>query len=126
MPTPGAATKTLPWPKFENEASPSKLSVAETPIAPGCAAQMIPFATPASDPDPLELRTFTGMIGDETATPLTPTPLFVEAAAMPATCVPWPWSSKAKLEAQFVVHQSEQSAPRSVLTFAERSAWPEL
>ena len=39
------------------------------------------------------LSTLTGMILTLGAMPAMPCPLFIAAAMMPATCVPWPWSS---------------------------------
>src|SRR5437762_2337810 len=78
----------------------------------------MPLATDAYEPLPVESRTLTGMIGDENATPATPTPLFVAAPTMPATCVPWPLSSAAELATQVPVRQF---APDEVWTRPLRS-----
>ncbi len=53
------------------------------------------------------------MSGDEKPTPATPTPLLVEAPAMPETCVPCPLSSAA-LPAKQVPVMPVQSAPELV------------
>jgi hypothetical protein len=62
------------------------------------------------------------MIGDEKAVPATPPALFVEAAAIPATCVPWPLSSPAALAVQVLV-ELMQFAPALVNTRAPKSGW---
>ena len=56
-------------------------------------AQSMPAATAAYEPDPPESSTLTGRILEASATPAIPVPLFVFAAAIPATWVPWSLSS---------------------------------
>ena len=84
-------------------------------LAPFWTAHAMPFAIDAYEPDPFESSALTGMIGDEYATPATPTPLFVAAPAMPATCVPWPLSS-APGPATHVSVALTQPAPSAVWT----------
>src|SRR5262249_25633719 len=91
-------------------------------FAPFWTAQAIPFTIDAYEPDPVESSTFTGMMGDEYATPATPMPLFVAAPAMPATCVPWPLSSTALLELHVPLTLT-QLAPSALWTRPERSEW---
>ncbi|MNT35986.1 hypothetical protein D3C72_1720410 [compost metagenome] len=59
--------------------------------APFSTAQMMELATDAPDP-PLRPRALMGMILQLGAAPTTPMEL-ATAAMVPATCVPWPWSS---------------------------------
>lgn len=62
-------------------------------LAPLSAAHLMPLTIVAWSPEPTVPRTRTGMIMALGAAPAMPTPLSVTAAAMPATCVPWPfWS----------------------------------
>jgi len=63
--------------------------------APWSAAQRMPWAMPAIEPEPRADSTLIGMIETPNATPATPSLLFVDCAIVPATCVPWPWSSTA-------------------------------
>src|SRR6185503_10206509 len=63
--------------------------------APWSAAQRIPDAMPAIDPDPRADSTLIGMIDTPNATPATPSLLLVDWAMVPATWVPCPWSSAA-------------------------------
>jgi hypothetical protein len=44
-------------------------------------------------PLPLAPRNLSPISDTFQATPATPTPLFPTAPIVPATCVPWPWSS---------------------------------
>ena len=62
-------------------------------LAPWSAAQRMPLTMSSEQPLPSESSTRTGMIEASGATPATPMPLFVTRAAMPATCVPCPFSS---------------------------------
>ena len=55
----------------------------------------MPSAMPATEPEPRAESTLIGMILAWNATPATPMPLWVDCAMVPATCVPWPWSSAA-------------------------------
>src|SRR5215831_366456 len=62
-------------------------------LAPWSAAQRMPLAMPDTEPEPRAESTLIGMILAWKATPATPMPLCVDCAMVPATCVPWPWSS---------------------------------
>jgi hypothetical protein len=59
-------------------------------LAPCATAQSTPCATPNQVPEPPASSTFTGMILHDQQTPAMPAPLFVFAAMMPETNVPWP------------------------------------
>src|SRR5919198_6501725 len=61
--------------------------------APFCAAYSTALTASAVVPEPCALRNLTGMIRTFQFTPATPTPLLPAAPIVPATCVPWPWSS---------------------------------
>src|SRR3972149_2969008 len=54
---------------------------------------MIPWATSEEVPVPVESSTFTDSSVTPQATPATPSPLLLRAPIIPATIVPWPWSS---------------------------------
>ena len=54
-------------------------------LAPASAAYTMPEATLEVDPEPLSSRTLTDRIMHSGQAPATPVPLFVAAAAMPAT-----------------------------------------
>jgi hypothetical protein len=62
-------------------------------LAPRSTAKVMPAAMSSSLAAPFRSSTLTGMIRPRQAPPATPCPLFVTAAAMPATIVPWPKSS---------------------------------
>ena len=64
-------------------------------LAPWSAAQRIACAMAATEPEPCAESTLSGMIVTSGATPATPSLLLVDCAIVPATCVPWPWSSSA-------------------------------
>ena len=64
-------------------------------LAPWSAAQRIDCAMAATEPEPRADSTLSGMIATSGATPATPRLLFVLCAMVPATWVPWPWSSSA-------------------------------
>jgi hypothetical protein len=64
-------------------------------LAPWSAAQRMPSAIPETEPEPRAESTLMGMILAWNATPATPMALLVDWAIVPATCVPWPWSSVA-------------------------------
>ncbi len=56
-----------------------------------------------------------GMSVAQNARPAAPTPLFVVWAMVPATCVPWPWSSAAAAESSTKFQPPSQRVPaRSV------------
>src|SRR5438105_8319950 len=80
------------------------------------------LATDAYEPEPLEASTFTGTTVDVKDVPATPSALFVEAAAIPATCVPWPLSSSPVSETHVPLRQY---APSAVSICAARSGWVE-
>ncbi len=61
--------------------------------APWSVAQSMPWATPASEPEPLSSSTRTGRMLAPGATLSTPIPLSASAATIPDTCVPWPLPS---------------------------------
>ena len=61
------------------------------------AAQTMPFATHSLVPLPLSPRTLPFKMTASWPAPATPVPLFVEAAAVPATWVPWLQKSSAPL-----------------------------
>ena len=63
--------------------------------APLSAAKRMPSATLATLPKPCFESTLMGISVAQYARPAAPTPLFVVCAIVPATCVPWPWSSAA-------------------------------
>jgi hypothetical protein len=96
---------------WENEVPP-RLRL--TTRAPWSTAQTMPFEIGEYGPLPLASSTFTGTSEESNASPATPTALFVAAAAMPATWVPWPLSSIAAPVAQ--PEEERQLPPRSVRT----------
>src|SRR3954469_2215561 len=53
-------------------------------------SQLMQAATLESGPEPFESSALHTQIGLSNDTPATPTPLLVSAAAVPATCAPWP------------------------------------
>ena len=61
--------------------------------APWSAAQLMPVGDVVGRAGAVASSTRTGRIFAAGATPATPMPLLVAAAAMPATCVPWPFRS---------------------------------
>ena len=61
--------------------------------APLSTAQMTALAMSESQPLPSAHSAVTGRISAPGAAPATPTPLPVDAARIPATCVPWPSGS---------------------------------
>ena len=83
--------------------------------APLSAAQRIPSATPVVVPQPSALSTFTGIKRAPKARPAVPRPLWVDWAMVPATWVPWPWSSLACLLLWTKLRPSTQRVlPKSV------------
>ena len=96
---PAAATTSAPWPSAAVTASHSVdenavvVRLRSITRAPCAAAHAIPLATAATVPDSSACSTFTGMSGEENATPAMPVALSASAPAMPATCVPWPIGS---------------------------------
>ncbi len=77
---------------FEYPPPPSDMLITLAPLS---AAKRMASAMSAEVPLPKWLSTFTGISVASKATPATPSPLFVAWAMVPATCVPWPWSSLA-------------------------------
>ncbi len=69
-------------------------------FAPLSAAYVIALATLASVPLPLLLSTRSGMTAQLGHMPAPPVALFVSAAALPATCVPWPLPSSGAVSAE--------------------------
>src|SRR5262245_39286095 len=74
---------------------------------------MMPVAIDAAVPLLEASRTFTGITGDENASPAMPTPLFDDAPMTPATLVPCPLSSAAWSDTHV---PDRQSAPEAVST----------
>src|SRR3954454_24753618 len=78
----------------------------------------MPLMMSADVPAPVLSSTRTGRILAEGAVPATPMPLLVDAAAMPATCVPWPFRSCAP---GVQVSSATMSTPGRSFSF--RSGW---
>ncbi len=86
-----------------------------TILAPRSTAKLTPLAMVDAVPDSLRSSTRTGMMRASGATPATPAPLSVAAAAMPAIWVPWPVRSWG------VVSSLTKSKPGTSL--GARSGW---
>src|SRR4051812_16485204 len=63
-------------------------------FAPRSASHVMQLATSEVEPEPAASSALQIVSGELNATPVTPRPLFAMAAIVPATCVPWPLSSR--------------------------------
>ncbi|MNY00133.1 hypothetical protein D3C86_1326160 [compost metagenome] len=75
----------------------------------------MPWAIAEVEPEPSEPSTLMARILVLGATPTTPLPLLARAAMVPATWVPWPWSSMGSLSLL------PKSGP--LMTLPARSSW---
>src|SRR3954447_10301401 len=97
---PAATTSSTPLSLASSTALCSALDFDEDPneqltiLAPSCTAYSIASTAPAVPPRPRESRNFTDMTDAFQQMPDTPAALLPTAAMMPATCVPWPLSSR--------------------------------
>jgi hypothetical protein len=86
-----ATAYAIAWSSVALPAGPPRLMLITR--APASAARTIPLASVAMSPAPSSPSTFTGRIEHVQQIPATPAALLLRAAMMPATDVPWPWTS---------------------------------